>query len=345
MTSALRASVLGIAASTLALAAPAYAQSEQTYRIDSNSDSTINLDICAPVVELYANGDDDTDLDFWVYDNNGNQIHTDVDSTDMTIYTIRSGAGGGRCLPYRLKVHNYGNVYNNMLLRLTNQGGSGGGGGGGNGSNASYRIEANSDSTINLDICAPEVRLVADGDNDTDLDFWIYDNNGNQIHTDTDRTDVTYYTIRSSAGGGRCLPYRLKVHNYGNVYNQMSLTLTNQGGGGGGGTGVYQLAGNGGTGRVSSFSIRSEGNSNQSYALSLCAPSVYMEVRGDGDTDLDFWVTDQNGNEVHRDTDSTDITFATLRSNGRANNCANYGLRIRNYGNVYNQVEVKLTEQ
>ena len=215
----------------------------------------------------------------------------------------------------------------------------------------SYRINANEDSTINMDICAPVVDLVADGDNDTDLDYWIYDNNGNQIHSDVDSTDVTYYTIRSNAGGGRCLPYRLKVHNYGNVYNQMSLRLTNQGGssggGGNGGSGVYALSGggNGGGGRVNTFSVRAEANSNQSYALRLCAPSVYMEVRGDGDTDLDFWVTDNNGNQVHSDTDSTDITFATLNSGASANNCINYQLRIRNFGNVYNQTEIKLTEQ
>ncbi len=211
----------------------------------------------------------------------------------------------------------------------------------------SYRIDANADSTINMDICAPVVDLVADGDNDTDLDYWVYDNNGNQIHSDVDSTDVTYYTIRSNAGGGSCLPYRLKVHNYGNVYNQMSLRLTNQGGssGGSGGSGVYAIGGGGGGGRVNSFTVRSEANSNQSYALRLCAPSVYLEVRGDGDTDLDFWVTDNRGNQVHSDTDSTDITFATLNSGASANNCINYQLRIRNYGNVYNQAEIKLTDQ
>jgi hypothetical protein len=216
----------------------------------------------------------------------------------------------------------------------------------------SYRIDANSDSTINLDVCAPSVDLVADGDNDTDLDFWIYDNNGNEIHTDVDSTDVTYYTIRSNAGGGRCLPFRLKVHNYGNVYNQMSLRLTDSGsgsgGGGGGQTGVYALSGNGGggnAGNVNTFTVRSDANSNQSYALNLCSPQVYAEIRGDHDTDLDFWISDENGREVHADTDNTDITFATLRNGRSRGSCVAYSLRIRNYGNVFNNVEIKLTDQ
>lgn len=211
----------------------------------------------------------------------------------------------------------------------------------------SYRIDAHADSTINMDICSPTVRIYADGDNDTDLDFWIYNERGQQIHSDVDNTDMTVFTAyNTGAGNGRCINYQIKVHNYGNVYNQMLLRLTDiaGGGGGGGGTGVYAM-GNGGGGNVTTQSVRSEANSNQTYALRLCAPSVYMEVRGDHDTDLDFWVYDENGNQIHEDTDNTDITFATLRNGRGYGTCVNYSLRIRNYGNVYNQVEIKLTEQ
>ncbi len=207
-----------------------------------------------------------------------------------------------------------------------------------------YRIDSNSESTINMDICSSSVEVYADGDNDTDLDFWIYDNNGNLVHTDTDSTDLTYYTVQSNAGNGRCLPYRLKVKNYGDVYNNMQLRLTDQGSGGGGQTGIIPNTGGGG-GRIFTNSVRADSNSNQTHTINLCAPSVYMEVRGDGDTDLDFWVYDERGNQVHEDTDSTDITFATLRSGRSYGNCVNYSLRIRNYGDVYNNVEIKLTEQ
>ena len=205
-------------------------------------------------------------------------------------------------------------------------------------SEQTYQINSNATTTVNIDVCAPSVQVTANGDNDTDLDFWLYDNFGNVIHTDTDTTDLMYYTIsNSAAGGGRCLPYRLNVQNLGNVYNVMTLTMTEQGG-----TAAKTASGNP---RVTTNSFRSEANSTQGYTLTLCAPSVYLEVRGDGDTDLDFWVTDDRGNQVHSDTDTTDITFATL-NNGRARGtCAAYNLRIQNFGNVYNMVEVKLTEQ
>ncbi len=211
-------------------------------------------------------------------------------------------------------------------------------------SERSYRIDGNSESTINIDVCSPQVDLVADGDNDTDLDYWLYDNNNNQIHTDADSTDITFYTIRSAASPGRCLPYRLRVKNLGNVYNQMTLRLTDTG----------TIASSGRTsidttpttkGDVTTQTIRSEAGSNESYRLNLCAPSVHIEARGDGDTDLDFWISDPSGREVHSDTDSTDLTFATIATGVSNGGCAEYRLRIRNYGNVYNNVAVTLTER
>lgn len=210
----------------------------------------------------------------------------------------------------------------------------------------SYRIEANSESTIDINVCSSSVYLEANGDDDTDLDFWLYDNFGNVVHSDTDTTDITFYTISASgAGSGRCLPYRLRVQNLGNIYNNMVLSLTDQGvSSSAGQTGIY-AAKQGSTNRVITQSVRAEAESTQTYTLSLCAPSVYLEVRGDGDTDVDFWVYDPNGREVHSDTDSTDITFATLYSGRSAGSCADFELRLHNYGSIYNQVEIKLTEQ
>lgn len=209
-----------------------------------------------------------------------------------------------------------------------------------------YAIDARSTSTIDLSICSNSVRLQADGDNDTDLDYWLYDNAGNLVHSDTDSTDLTFYTINNSnAGGGRCLPYQLKVQNFGNVYNNMVLSLTDQGTTASSGqTGIY-AAKAGANNRVVTQSVRTESGTTHNYTLNLCAPSVYLEVRGDGDTDLDFWVYDDRGREVHADTDGTDITFATLASGRSRGNCAEFELRIHNYGEVYNQVEIKLTEQ
>lgn len=207
-----------------------------------------------------------------------------------------------------------------------------------------YRIDGNAESTINIDICSSQVELVADGDNDTDLDYWLSDNNGNQIHSDTDTTDITLYTINSNAAPGRCLPYRLKVKNLGNVYNQMTLRLTDSGAvSQGGQTGIDTTPkGSGGT---TTRTITSSAGSNDTYSLNLCAPSVHLEIRGDGDTDLDFWISDAAGRVVHSDTDSTDLTFATISTGLSRGQCAAYDLRIRNYGNVYNNVAVTLTDR
>lgn len=221
-----------------------------------------------------------------------------------------------------------------------------------------YRIDAHEETTINLDVCSPVVQMRADGDNDTDLDYWLYDNNGNLIHTDTDSTDLTFYRINSNAGGGRCLPYRLKVKNYGSVYNMMNLSLTDigTGGGTGGGAAAGSAKGSDGTGtflktapaaapRVNTRSLRVDAKANTTYELSICSQTVDLEIRGDGDTDLDFWITDPNGRQVHSDMDSTDITFATVHSGRAAGTCAPFSLRIRNYGDVYNNVTVKLTDR
>ena len=212
-------------------------------------------------------------------------------------------------------------------------------------SEQTYRVDATSESTIDISVCSSSVYLQANGDGDTDLDFWLYDNSGNLVHSDTDSTDITFFTISNgSAGSGRCLPYQLKVQNFGNVYNNMTLSLTDQGVTSSGQTGIYATKAPA-TNRVVTQSVRSEAESSQTYTLSLCAPSVYLEVRGDGDTDLDFWVYDEGGREVHSDTDSTDITFATLSSGRGYGSCSSFQLRIHNYGSVYNQVEITLTEQ
>ena len=212
-------------------------------------------------------------------------------------------------------------------------------------SEQTYRVDATSESTIDINVCSSSVYLQANGDGDTDLDYWLYDNAGNLVHSDTDSTDITFYTISNgSAGGGRCLPYQLKVQNFGNVYNNMTLSLTDQGVTRSGQTGIYATKAPTAN-RTVTQSVRSEAESSQTYTLNLCAPSVYLEVRGDGDTDLDFWVYDESGREVHADTDQTDITFATLSSGRSYGSCADFSLRIHNFGSVYNQVEIKLTEQ
>ncbi|MFO1032394.1 MAG: hypothetical protein U1F60_15035 [Planctomycetota bacterium] len=56
-------------------------------------------------------------------------------------------------------------------------------------------------------------------------------------------------------------------------------------------------------------------------------------VRGDGDTDLDLYVYDENDNLIASDTDSTDVCVVrwTPRWTG------NFRVRVKNLGRVYNR--------
>lgn len=90
-----------------------------------------------------------------------------------------------------------------------------------------------------------------------------------------------------------------------------------------------------------SDSYRVEANDSYSVDLTICNPEVYVSVRGDGDTDLDFTVRDPNGQTVHSDYDYTDITFFTLYRQARSG-CETYQMDVRNLGNVWNRFSVDM---
>jgi len=90
-----------------------------------------------------------------------------------------------------------------------------------------------------------------------------------------------------------------------------------------------------------SDSYRVEARSEQTINLNICNPEVFISVRGDGDTDLDFTVRDGRGNIVHSDYDTTDITFTTLYRRADAQ-CENFQLKVTNLGEVWNRYEVTM---
>ncbi len=63
-------------------------------------------------------------------------------------------------------------------------------------------------------------RIVVDGDRDTDLDLFVYDENGNLITADTDSTDICIVNWTPRWTGN----FRVEVHNLGRVYNVYTLT-------------------------------------------------------------------------------------------------------------------------
>lgn len=211
----------GVAALAMGTAVPAAAQ--DSYRIDANATETIRLQVCSSNTLIRADGDNDTDLDFWLYGPDGSLVTSDTDTTDLFIHRVRRSGSG--CEYYRLEVKNLGNVYNQMQVSIS--GGSSGGSGGNSGTvTNNYRVEANDTDTITITACKPRVDIRVDGDNDTDLDFYLYDQNGNLVYSDSDTTDLMIYTLRSQAGGGRCLDYRLEIRNLGSVYNNYTMTIS-----------------------------------------------------------------------------------------------------------------------
>lgn len=199
---------------------------QDNYRVEAHSTGNVPLQICSSNALIRADGDDDTDLDFWLYGPDGGLIFSDTDTTDLFIYRVRSHSGG--CKSYRLEVKNYGSVYNMMALSIEgNTPTATAVSKGGDQTTTDYfRVEANDTDVIAITACKPTVDIRVDGDNDTDLDFFLYDPSGNLVFSDTDTTDLMIYTLRTSAGGGNCLNYRLEIRNLGSVYNIYTMTIS-----------------------------------------------------------------------------------------------------------------------
>jgi len=62
-------------------------------------------------------------------------------------------------------------------------------------------------------------RILLRGDHDTDLDLYVYDENGHLIVSDTDRTDTCYVRWYPRWTG----PFTIRVRNRGRVYNRYTV--------------------------------------------------------------------------------------------------------------------------
>ena len=88
----------------------------------------------------------------------------------------------------------------------------------------SYRVEANGITTIDFDICNPEVYVSVRGDGDTDLDFSVRNSRGDVVHSDYDLTDITFFTLYRQPSTG-CEDFSMDVTNLGDVWNRFEVTL------------------------------------------------------------------------------------------------------------------------
>ena len=64
------------------------------------------------MARVVVSGDSDTDLDLYIYDENGNLITSDVDYTDQCVCTFQPRWTG----PFVIKIVNRGRVYNHYVL-------------------------------------------------------------------------------------------------------------------------------------------------------------------------------------------------------------------------------------
>lgn len=84
------------------------------------------------------------------------------------------------------------------------------------------RVEANTTDTYTIRFRGgEEACVIVCGDGDTDLDLYVYDENGNLVDSDTDATDACVAVWNPKWTG----PFTIKIKNLGNVYNRYSLTV------------------------------------------------------------------------------------------------------------------------
>jgi hypothetical protein len=83
------------------------------------------------------------------------------------------------------------------------------------------RVEAHDTDSYEIRFHGDEVaQIIVRGDGDTDLDLFVYDENGNLVASDTDSTDVCVVTWTPRWTGN----FRVRVKNLGRVYNRYTLT-------------------------------------------------------------------------------------------------------------------------
>lgn len=87
---------------------------------------------------------------------------------------------------------------------------------------ASFVVSPHSTDIIDLAVNGGEYLLTVEGDQSTNLDFYVYDAEGTLIFADEDETDLTYTTFVVPAEGTE---YQLLVVNQGNVSNIYRVDL------------------------------------------------------------------------------------------------------------------------
>ncbi|MEP4334778.1 MAG: hypothetical protein ABJ360_00020, partial [Roseobacter sp.] len=202
--------------------------------------------------------------------------------------------------------------------------------------------------------CGTSARVSARGDGDTDLDFIIRNADGGIVHEDDASSDETSVELAGLLSD--CERFEIEVTNLGGVYNAMMLVVEPEG---------YDPAEYSGTAPTTTLAattaadgpggpeirtVEAEGSGPGNYTaaantrlllnLPVCG-TRRLEVRGSGSSDLDFALSNSDGDEIYSDLDLSDMTFKTLDA---PQECETYSLAVSNVGSVDNTFEVGLID-
>ena len=198
-----------LAAATTLWAGAALAGS-QSESIDANDTAAFSwtADASGEII-VSIDGDGETDLDLFVYDDNGNLLGADrsLDDDEQVRLTVREGR------EYEIQVQNLGNVTNEFDLEMAFVDES-----------VSDRVNAN--DRVNYDYRAPrggdgEIVATLHGDGDTDLDLFIYDSRGRLVVEGLSLDDHERLVFDAIPGE----EYQIVVSNLGDVYNEFTLDI------------------------------------------------------------------------------------------------------------------------
>ncbi len=87
---------------------------------------------------------------------------------------------------------------------------------------ANFVVHPNSTDTIDLTVTGGEVLLTVQGDESSNLDFYVYDMEGNLVFVDEDETDLLFAIFDVPDDGGL---YQLLVVNQGDTSNIYRVDL------------------------------------------------------------------------------------------------------------------------
>ena len=159
------------------------------------------------------------------------------------------------------------------------------------------------------------VTLHLQGDGDTDLDILVIDENEEVVVADTNDTDQATVTFTPAYTG----EFVIVVYNYGPVYNEYELWVDYRGS-----NDNAQLRNTGGI-------VLADDSTVYEHTFRAGQP-VTIRLAGDGDTDLDLFVFDDNDNLIAADTHPSDIGTVTFTPN----RTATFTIIVENFGDVYN---------